>query len=86
MDDKALHQTIKRRIFEEGSALPQHLGIDETSFQKRHEYVTMIGDQDKGHVVSVADGQTKESVSEYLKTFDEAERSRVNTSISGVST
>ena len=79
IQQRAVLRGIKRRIFEEGSALPQHLGIDETSFQKRHEYVTVIGDQDKGHVVFVADGRTKESVSEYLKPFDEAERSKVKT-------
>lgn len=79
IQQRAVRRGIKRRVFEEGSTLPQHLGIDETSFQKRHEYVTVIGDQDEGHVVHVADGRGKESVSEYLKGFDEAARSRVKT-------
>ena len=61
-----MRRGLKRRIFEQERGLPKHLGIDETSFQKRHEYVTVICDQDEGHVVHVADDRTIEAVDEYL--------------------
>ena len=38
---RAVRRGVKRQSFEEGRGLPKHLGIDETSFQKRHEYVTV---------------------------------------------
>ena len=59
--------------------LPRRLGIDETSFQKRHEYVTVVCDQDEGHIVHVADSRKGELVEKYLESFDEAERASVET-------
>lgn len=76
---RAVRRGIKRRVFEQGSTLPVHLGIDETSFQKRHEYVSVLCDQENGHVVHVADGRTRSVVEEYLKLFPEAVRARVET-------
>ena len=35
---------------------PREIGVDETSFQKRHEYVTVVNDQ-AGRVLYVADGR-----------------------------
>ncbi len=43
--------------------------MDETSFQKRHEYVTVINDLD-GHVVHVADGRSKETLERFFQQFD----------------
>lgn len=76
---RAVRRGIKRRAFEQGRSLPKRLGIDETSFQKRHEYVTVICDQEEGHVVHVADGRKSEVVEEYLESFEEAERASVQT-------
>ena len=42
---------LERRALETGRSLPACLGIDETSFQKRHEYVTVACDQRAGTVV-----------------------------------
>jgi len=39
-----------------------HLGIDETSFQRRHEYVTVVSDQDRSRVLFVADNRKRESL------------------------
>ena len=78
--ERAVRRGIKRECFEgEGRQLPQHLGIDETSFQKRHEYVTVICDQEKGRVVHVADGRSAAVVEEYLSGFSELARIKVQT-------
>lgn len=79
IQQRAVRRGLKRRIFEQERGLPKHLGIDETSFQKRHEYVTVICDQDEGHVVHVADDRTIESVDEYLGNFSLEERAEVKT-------
>jgi transposase len=34
---------------------PERIGVDETSFQKRHEYVTAVVDLDRPRVLHVAD-------------------------------
>jgi hypothetical protein len=41
--------------------VPERVGVDETAFHKRHEYVTVINDLD-GHVLHVADGRGKRSL------------------------
>ena len=57
---------------------PQRIGVDETSFQKRHEYVTVVNDLD-GHVLHVADGRGKESLEEFYKQFDDEQLARIQT-------
>jgi len=77
--ERGVRRGFKRKCLEQGRELPMRLGIDETSFQKRHEYVTVVCDQDRGHVVHVADGRHADVVSEYLRGFSEEERGRVET-------
>ena len=67
--DRAVRRGIKRRCFEQGDALPTRLGIDEVSFQKRHEYVTVVCDQSTGFVAYVGDGRSAKVVEDYLKPF-----------------
>ena len=76
---RAVRRGVKRQCLEEGRELPQHLGIDETSFQKRHEYVTVVCDQEKCTVTHVADGRSAGAVEEYLEGFDETARGAVKT-------
>lgn len=76
---RAVRRGIKRRALEQEQELPAHLGIDETSFQKRHEYVTVICDQDTGAVVHVADGRSAAAVKTYLESFPESSRAAVVT-------
>ena len=54
---------------------PQRIGV---SFQKRHEYVTVVNDLD-GHVLHVADGRGKESLEEFYKQFDDEQLARIQT-------
>ena len=44
----------------------RHLGVDETSFQRRHEYVTVVVDSIRGRVLHVADGRGRGSTSRVL--------------------
>ncbi len=76
---RAVQRGIKRRSYEEGRRLPERIGIDEKSFKKGHDYVTVICDQTGGNVVHVADGRKAEVVEDYLKSFDEKERASVRT-------
>jgi transposase len=55
------------------------LGVDETSFQKRHEYVTVLTDQDTGDVVHVADDRKQATMEAFLDGMTEAERAGIQT-------
>jgi transposase len=63
---------IQRRAVERGiarreQASPTQIGVDETSFQKRHEYVTVVHDIEQGVVVHVVDGRTQEALEAYFE-------------------
>ena len=44
----------------------KHIGIDETSFQKHHEYVSVVTDTEKDRVLYVADGHKAESLDAFF--------------------
>jgi len=56
--ERAVRRGLARR---EAEVIPR-LGIDETSFQKRHEYVTVVSDLDRSRVLYVADDRKRESI------------------------
>jgi len=55
---RAVRRGLARR---QRTPIPQ-LGVDETSFQKRHEYVTVVTDLAQGHVLHVADGRSQDAL------------------------
>jgi transposase len=60
--DGVKQRAVKRGLARRKLKTIQHVGVDETSFQKRHEYVTVVNDLDSGNVVYVADDRTHESL------------------------
>jgi len=50
------------------------VGVDETSFQKRHEYVTVVADVEGGRVLWVGDDRRKRTLVKYWESLPEAER------------
>ncbi len=53
---------MERGLERRGACEPRRIGLDETSFKKRHEYVTVVTDLDGRRVLSVLDGRTRDSV------------------------
>jgi len=53
-------RAVRRGLARRETVSPRRIGVDETSFQKRHEYVTVVSNQQSGDVLYVADdrGQT----------------------------
>jgi transposase len=51
VQSRAVARGLKRRKLDP----PRRIGVDETSFQKRHEYVTVVCDLDRAVVLHVAD-------------------------------
>jgi len=61
---RAVDRGLSRRKPQEVS----NMGIDETSFRKRHDYVTVILDKDRDRVVDVLDDRKAETLETWLKT------------------
>jgi transposase len=63
---------IQRRAVGRGLARREaepmaRIGVDETSFQRRHEYVTVVNDLDRGRVVHVADGRGQDALEGFYR-------------------
>lgn len=58
IQQRAVKRGLERRKLE----APRYAGVDETSFQKRHEYVTVVSDLEKGRVLYVADGRGEKAL------------------------
>jgi len=73
---------IQRRAVKRGLARRtleplRHVGVDETSFQKRHEYVTVVTDLERGRVVHVADDRTQASLANFWSSLPIEDRANI---------
>ena len=75
--DGVMARAVRRGLARRQPELPTHIGIDETAFQKRHEYVTVVSDQARGTVVHVADGRGSDSLDRFYEGFASAQKEAV---------
>ena len=64
--ERAVRRGQERKVWR----VPRHLGVDEKSFAKRHQYETVVCDLDTKTIEWIADGRTQESLEEYFLPFD----------------
>ena len=69
--DGIKERAVKRGLSRRAALHPKRIGVDETSFQKRHEYVTVVNDLDTGNVVWVADGRGKDALNGFYEGLGE---------------
>lgn len=66
---RAVRRGLARRELE----APRRIGVDETSFQKRHEYITVVNDLEHQRVLHLADGRGREVLDDfYTRVLGEA--------------
>jgi len=70
---RAVHRGLARRTREPIA----FLGVDETSFQKRHEYVSLVNDLTGERTLWVGDGRGKETLSSFWSEWGEERRDKV---------
>lgn len=75
--DGVMQRAVHRGLARRERQTPTHLSVDETSFRKGHDYVTVVTDQDQGHVLHVSDDNTKASLESFYDSLDEAQKSAV---------
>jgi len=66
-------RAVERGLARRGPVSATKIGVDETSFQKRHEYVTIVTDLDTGGVLHVADNRRQESFEGFLEGLSRAQ-------------
>jgi transposase len=77
--DRIMQRAVERGLQRREQCMPRHISIDETSFQRRHEYVTTVTDQETGNVIYVADGRSRESLEGFFKSLPEGAAERIET-------
>ncbi len=60
-------RAVRRGLERREKRYPRRIGVDETSFQKRHEYVTLVNDLESGVVLYVADDRKQEALDGYYR-------------------
>ncbi len=60
--DGIMQRAVRRGLARRKLEPPRYVGADETSFQKRHEYVTVVGDLERDRVIYVADDRSQASL------------------------
>jgi len=60
--DGVMQRAVARGLSRREEQRPKRLGVDETSFQKHHEYVTVISDMTRGVVVDVLEDRTQKTL------------------------
>ena len=77
--DGVMQRAVRRGLERRTLAPARRIGVDETSFQKRHEYVTLVADSERGVVQHVADGRGKDALSAYYSEFTTEELASIET-------
>ncbi len=57
--DGIMQRAVERGLDRREKICPAHIGVDETAFKKRHDYVTVVSDQDAGTVLHVGSDRKK---------------------------
>jgi transposase len=76
--DGIMQRAVKRGLSRRKCEAVRNIGIDETAYQKRHDYVTVILDKDRDCVIDVLDDRKAETVETWLKTQGNSDLSGLN--------
>ena len=68
--DGIMCRAVERGLLRRKRVEVKRIGVDETSFQRRHEYVTIVTDLDRTRVLHVADGRNRESLDIFFRGLD----------------
>jgi transposase len=72
--DGIMQRAVTRGLARRKPRALRGICVDETSFQKRHEYVTVVTDLDGSDVLHVADDRRKGSLDEFYETLTPEQR------------
>ena len=75
--DGIMARAVRRGLARREKTNPANIGIDETSFQKRHEYVTVLLDKDNDVIIDILDDRKAETLKNWFKTQEMSDLSGV---------
>lgn len=75
--DGIMQRAVKRGLERREEQSPKRLSVDETSFRKRHDYVTLVSDQHTGHVLYVGDDRTGDTLKDYYNVLSDEKKEAI---------
>lgn len=73
--DGIMQRAVSRGLARRQVESPKHIGVDETSFRKRHDYVTIVSAG--GKVLHVSNERKKASLESYYDTLSDAQKAGI---------
>ncbi len=75
--DGIMQRAVQRGLARRQLEPPRYVGVDETSFQKRHEYVTVVGDLERDRVIHVSDDRSQASLDAFWQRLRPEQRASI---------
>ncbi len=75
--DGIMQRAVERGIARREVISPTHIGVDETAFKKRHDYVTVVSDQDAGTVLHVGNDRKKATLKAWYESLSEEQQEAI---------
>jgi len=75
--DGIMQRAVIRGLAQREETSPERIGVDETSFRKRHDYVTVVSDRDNSTVLHVADDRTQDSLKAYYASLSDEQKAAI---------
>jgi transposase len=75
--DGIMQRAVKRGLSRREEIAVSQIGVDETAFKKRHDYVTIVSDQQTGTVLHVGQDRKKETLKAWYESLKEEQREAI---------
>jgi len=75
--DGIMQRAVARGMSRREAVFPTQIGVDETAFRKRHDYVTIVSDQQEGSVLHVGSDRKKETLKAWYESLTEEQREAI---------
>ena len=75
--DGIMQRAVERGLGRREEVFPTQIGVDETAFKKRHDYVTVVSDQQAGTVLHVGDDRKKATLKAWYESLTEEQREAI---------
>ena len=75
--DRIMQRAVKRGLARRADLEVARIGVDETSFRKRHDYVTIVSDSETGTVLHVGEDRKNTSLSSWYESLTPAQLARI---------
>lgn len=75
--DGIMQRAVERGLSRREEHSVTQIGVDETAFKKRHDYVTVVSDQDSGTVLFVGDDRKKATLKSWYEALTDEQREAI---------